>query len=247
VAEGSKILVIGESCLDIFHYGDCARLAPAAPVPIFNPRSFTKTEGMAMNVQKNIESLGQECDIITNPNWKEVTKSRYVHLNTNQMILRIDEGDEKIDRVDVKKLDLLKYNTIIISDYCKGFLTTEDIEDITSRHDRVFLDTKKILGPWAHNARFIKINFNEYCRSKHLLDETLNSKLIVTMGPRGTKYQDEVFGVKEVEIKDTSGAGDTFLAGLVYQYEKTEDIKEAIGFANACATTVVQKRGVSVV
>ena len=76
MTEGSKILVIGESCLDIFHYGDCARLAPAAPVPIFNPRSFTKKEGMAMNVQKNIESLGQECDIITNPNWKEVTKSR---------------------------------------------------------------------------------------------------------------------------------------------------------------------------
>jgi sugar/nucleoside kinase (ribokinase family) len=50
-----------------------------------------------------------------------------------------------------------------------------------------------------------------------------------------------------VEIKDTSGAGDTFLSGLVCNYEKTGDIREAIEFANACATTVVQKRGVSVI
>ena len=54
-------------------------------------------------------------------------------------------------------------------------------------------------------------------------------------------------GLKGVEIKDLSGAGDTFLAGLVCNYLNTNDIKQAIIFANECATKVVQRRGVNVV
>jgi bifunctional ADP-heptose synthase (sugar kinase/adenylyltransferase) len=32
-----KILVIGDSCEDIFRYGKVNRLAPEAPVPVINP------------------------------------------------------------------------------------------------------------------------------------------------------------------------------------------------------------------
>ena len=31
-----KLLVIGESCLDVYQYGDSVRLCPEAPVPVFN-------------------------------------------------------------------------------------------------------------------------------------------------------------------------------------------------------------------
>jgi sugar/nucleoside kinase (ribokinase family) len=44
---------------------------------------------------------------------------------------------------------------------------------------------------------------------------------------------------------DVSGAGDTFLAGLVVKYMETKDIKEAIRFANKIAVEVVKKRGVA--
>ena len=53
--------------------------------------------------------------------------------------------------------------------------------------------------------------------------------------------------VKEVPIKDVSGAGDTFLAGLVVEYLKTKDIKKSIKFAQECTTKVVQKHGVATV
>ena len=54
----------------------------------------------------------------------------------------------------------------------------------------------------------------------------------------------ETFSVNEVSVKDVSGAGDTFMAGLVVKYIKTLDIKESIHFAQECTTTVVQKIGV---
>ena len=55
---------------------------------------------------------------------------------------------------------------------------------------------------------------------------------------------DETFPVKKVSVKDVSGAGDTFMAGLVVKYIKTLDIKESIHFAQECTTKVVQKIGV---
>ena len=32
-----KVLVIGDSCTDKFVYGECNRICPEAPVPVFNP------------------------------------------------------------------------------------------------------------------------------------------------------------------------------------------------------------------
>ena len=49
---------------------------------------------------------------------------------------------------------------------------------------------------------------------------------------------------EEVSVKDVSGAGDTFISGLVVEYVKTKDIKKAINFAQECTTKVVQQIGV---
>ena len=73
------------------------------------------------------------------------------------------------------------------------------------------------------------------------------SKLIITRGPYGCEYQTKIYPVSSVEVKDTSGAGDTFLSGLVRKYIETKDIGQSIKFANKCATKVVQKRGVSII
>ena len=67
------------------------------------------------------------------------------------------------------------------------------------------------------------------------------------MGPKGSVYKDVIHPVPKVEIKDVSGAGDSFIAGLVVKYIENNDIIDAIRFANCCATKVVQKKGVSIV
>jgi sugar/nucleoside kinase (ribokinase family) len=71
--------------------------------------------------------------------------------------------------------------------------------------------------------------------------------LIVTLGGEGCLYNGKNYPVKKVSVKDVSGAGDTFLAGLVYGYLDTNSIYKAIKFAQECTTIVVQKHGVSTV
>jgi bifunctional ADP-heptose synthase (sugar kinase/adenylyltransferase) len=63
-----KILVIGDSCIDIFRYGKVDRLAPEAPIPIIVPEKETSNPGMAGNVVANLKALGAKVDFITNQN-----------------------------------------------------------------------------------------------------------------------------------------------------------------------------------
>ena len=242
-----KILVIGDSCRDIFIYGKIDRVAPEAPVPVIEPLYKKENPGMAANVVENLKSLEVDVDFITNNG--NIRKIRYVDERYNQMVLRVDENDmvERVD--DTELMQLHRYDAIVISDYCKGFLMESDIEFICNNYENVFIDTKKMLGDWIKNASFIKINQLEHKKNFEIIPNypELNNKLIVTQGKKGCIYNGEVFKVKEVPIKDVSGAGDTFLAGLVVEYLKTKDIKKSIKFAQECTTKVVQKHGVATV
>jgi len=244
-----RILVIGESCKDIYQYGDCVRLCPEAPVPVFRSGNLkTENPGMAKNVWRNIKSLVDfDVDIETNKNWLSITKTRCVDNRTNYIIVRIDEGDDGYSRCDVKSIEYHKYDVIVISDYNKGFLTESDIEYVSNQHSTTFLDTKKILGEWCKKIKFIKINEFEYERTKHKLTPELIEKMIITLGPNGARHKGIGFPVPKVEIKDTSGAGDTFVAALASSYATTKDIFKAIEFANENATKVVQRKGVSTI
>ena len=245
-----KILVVGDSCTDVFTYGDTLRLAPEGPAPVFNP-SFSKSNGgMASNVVSNIKAIGSHVTLITQD--EQITKTRYIDERTNTLLLRIDEND-KTSKISQGKLREICnnffqetfYDAIVISDYCKGFLSEEDIELIATRNNNVFLDTKKILGEWCNDVTFIKINHTEFDRTKHTIEYLgIYEKMIITRSHEGCEYHNELYPVEKVNIKDVSGAGDTFISGLVCEYIRTNDIVKAIKFAQDCATKVVQKKGV---
>ena len=161
------------------------------------------------------------------------------------MFFRVD-SEHDIDRIDLTDIDL-NYDIVVVSDYNKGFLEKEDIEFICKTHKNVFLDTKKILGPWALAARYIKINDYEYKNSLQHITNDLNKLIIHTSGATGCFFQGENFPVEKVEVKDTSGAGDSFMAALVVKFLETEDIKKSINFANLRAAEVVKHRGVTLI
>lgn len=244
----NKVLVIGDSCIDVFSYGRCERICPDAPVPVFIPTKVVENGGMAANVAANLESLGVETYLYTND--KKIKKTRFIDAKTNHMFLRVDSNDDKIEAAPHlhSKDNLKEFDAIVVADYDKGFLTDDDLYYLCQNHDQVFVDTKKKLKGWQIDAFLIKINKDEFNSTKDTIDLTATN-LVVTMGNEGAVWMKtgETFGVEEVEVKDMTGAGDTFMAGLVAKFLETGSIEEGIKFGNACATQVVQKRGVSVV
>ena len=245
-----KILVIGESCRDVFHYGDCSRLCPDAPVPVFKLVSTFETWGMAKNVENNLLSLGATVDVITNENYKMITKIRYMDNRTNHMFLRVDKNDNKYGKLsieDLHKVDFNQYDAVVVSDYNKGFLSENILKEISQKHQTTLIDTKRELSEWSNKYCFIKLNNKEYENNIKNINPVLSDKIIVTKGQHGSIYHNKIYSVPKVEVKDTSGAGDTFVAGLCYKFVESKDIEKSINYANECATRVVQKRGVGVI
>ena len=77
-----------------------------------------------------------------------------------------------------------------------------------------------------------------------LRNSNIAKKIIVTKGSSGAYFNGKLFPVEKVEVKDTTGAGDSFMAALVVEYSNSKDIEKSIDFANKKATEIVKHRGV---
>ena len=244
-----KILLIGDSCVDKFHYGVCNRISPEAPVPVLVHKKTVMVGGMVNNVKSNLLSFGsQRLKITCISNKEKIVKERFVDLNSGQHIMRFDSGeDRKIQPLDMDHIEIkniFNYDLVIISDYNKGFVTEGIAKKICQEcllHSiPVFVDTKKE-DVRCFEGSFIKINQKEFKSLKYSLPK---QQMIVTKGPSGATWNGIDFPTKSSQVLDVSGAGDTFLAILAYKFlETNRDIRASIGFANLAASYCVQKSG----
>ena len=231
-----KILLVGDNCIDVYQYGTIDRLSPEAPVPVFVPTYKEEREGMAGNVAKNLEALGCEVNYLFG---ETSVKTRLIDERSRQQIVRID-NDVVSTPITFDTAIPNVYDAIVVSDYNKGTVSYELIEELIALSIPIFIDTKKtdlerMQGAW------VKINELEYSKIKSEC-----SGLIVTRGSRGASavHHEIDVAAPSVEVVDVTGAGDTFLAALTYQYLDTGDIEQAIRFANQASAVTVQHLGV---
>lgn len=230
-----KILLIGDKGTDVYTYGNITRISPEAPIPVFEPISSVEKPGMADNVRVNLEALGCAVTFM----YGDVSiKERLIDIRSKQQVVRIDKDTKSVPLLVNKGL-LKGYDAIVISDYNKGSVTYELIEQAIRIGVPVFVDTKKtdlerMQGAW------VKINELEYSKVKSKC-----TGLIVTRGGKGADalFQEFSTTAPNVEVVDVTGAGDTFLSALAYMYLNTQDIKVAMEFATRAASITVQHLG----
>ena len=243
-----KILVIGEKCIDKFMYCDVSRFSPEAPVPVLNPIEIVENDGMSGNVVRNI--LAMKSDSLVS-HWCQdeiITKTRFVEKKSNHMFLRLDDGESnisKVELIDERVEELSNFNIVIVSDYDKGFMTNDDLLTIGKNSKMSILDSKRKLSKEIVSSfTFVKLNEKESLQNSDLLE---CKNILVTLGSKGTKFNDEVYpSPNPQETIDVSGAGDTFTSAFILKYLETGDIKTSIIYANEMASIVVSKRGVAV-
>lgn len=237
-----KILLIGDNCEDVYQYGTVDRISPEAPVPVFKFSHEERKPGMAGNVARNLEALGCEVNYL---HGKTSTKTRIVDLRSRQQIVRIDNdtASEPIEFVtDIPDI----YDAVVISDYNKGTITYEVVDEIRNNFKGpIFMDTKKQDLACFHGI-FVKINELEYNNRW-----SINDHLIVTLGSRGAMYKtgrdpkhETVYNCPSVEVVDVTGAGDTFLSAFAFEFLRSHNHAMAIDFANRAASVTVQHFGV---
>ena len=243
------ITIIGESCCDIFNYGNVTRLCPEAPVPVLTDIKKESNSGMAGNVRQNLLAHDSSININLMTQSKVIKKTRYIDDKTNHMFLRVDEGENEVDTLILTPetvQTITESDLVIVSDYNKGFLTEEVLIQIGKLSKLSIIDTKKTISKdLIDSFTFIKLNEHEYQRNKHISDKN-KDKFIITLGMNGAKHNDIIFpSPSPKQTIDVSGAGDTFTAFFSLKYFETKNIAESITFANQMASIVVSKRGVA--
>ena len=178
-----KVLIIGDSMIDTYLWGEINRMSPEAPVPIVEVKKHENRLGGAANVALNLKALGANpilCSVIgtgergvlfvklmkesnlstegilsTNKR-KTTIKTRVIAENKHQ--LRIDEEEicpiEQVEEFLKLTISLMEnIDVVILQDYNKGVLTPEIIEGVISTANKKGIPT--IVDPK-------KLNFNSY-------------------------------------------------------------------------------------
>ena len=230
-----RILVIGDACIDEYRYGEIRRVNPESTAPLLSFEDSEEKLGMAFNVAKNLRSFGAVVELLVPTEMSR--KIRYIDRRTGEHLLRVDHDVQAQPCLIGSKY---MFDAIVISDYDKGFVTNEGVQKLRKRFKGpIYMDTKK------HNLAdfpgiYIKINQRELYESTSIPEP---DKLIVTYGAKGCGYKESLYPAKVIEVVDVCGAGDVFLAAMVYKHLETGDMDVALPFANEKAALSCQSLG----
>ena len=288
--------------LDNYIIGNTNRISPEGPILVLDIVKEVKMLGGVGNVVRNLSTLATEThlvsllgndlmsnevekklniinvnkDLVRDSNRPTITKSRYI--SNNQQILRVDK--EKTDFIDKKienkifnysKKRILKTDVVIISDYNKGLITKNLLKRIVSFANKnkkpVIIDPKStdfdkykgatIVTPNIKELELVakkKLNSDKEIIniSKKLIFKFNFKHLLITMGKSGmmliSKNNKNVikFDAEAKEVFDVSGAGDTVASFIAAGIGSSLKIEEVIKIANIAAGVVVGKTGTSV-
>jgi len=265
----AKLLIVGDLIVDETWYVDSRKLSPEAPVPVAyltTPKPHLSPGGASLAAsyahKQNYESVFLTAANRENRLWLEkkgieihslepirnVTKTRYIDVNSNYHLLRVD-NDEVVD-FPVITPDRLRpvleglldnISCLVMLDYRKGiFLNTETtqmmIKLAVSKGIPVYVDTRCNVDKFRQST-FLKLNEKEYVAAAAAQDintpQELCKKLnvpnvIITKGKLGAelytitgnsyKYSPTVG--KHTGTPDVTGCGDVFDVNFCYYYFK---------------------------
>jgi|TARA_B110000027_G_scaffold134118_1_gene164998 D-beta-D-heptose 7-phosphate kinase / D-beta-D-heptose 1-phosphate adenosyltransferase len=190
------------------------------------------------------------------------TKTRFIQNDSNH-VLRVDSEKFQETFKSEKKLikDCKKNDLVLVIDYSKGIVKKKTIKNLIKKNLNVFVDPKN--DPVYYKGAFlVKPNMKrlkmwigmKFDKNKcfELLKEMNWKWLVVTDGEKGVHIfnnlnQYKRFFSKTDSLKDVSGAGDTFMASLIYYHFKGIDIFKSSELACIAATKVVEKKEVQTI
>jgi len=271
-----KILVVGDSMIDVSLTCEVTRLSPEAPIPIYDILRRDKAAGGAANVAANIHAMGGDVTLLTAvassaalpkgplstivPAENTTTKTRV--FVDGVMRTRIDDDyiltEEESETFCARFVDMFRpYEVIVFSDYGKG--TLRHVSDMLAHCDNrtTIVDPKGTNWQKYAGTTVIKGNYTEVnavTDDMGRLARELNvDYLIQTLGAQGSNLHYSAGGdnllVKPLRTTcvDATGAGDSYLAAMAVALSERVPMHEAAEWGSVAGAIAVSRLGTHVV
>jgi rfaE bifunctional protein kinase chain/domain len=268
--------------LDLYIEGEVNRISPEAPVPVVKETNTYYTLGGVGNVANNLRSLGVDVDCIStvgndnegmailfklqesfiNPDIVTMIDDRPTTLKTriisdkhNSQMIRLDR--EVNSKIDHKKFILPneKYDIIIISDYGKGVITSQLLNDLSSKYN-----CDIIVDPHPSNMHLydtsiliLTPNTDELKQIHEMKLKILAENILETKGSKGMTLFKQSGLRYDIPIENPSyvysviGAGDTVISVLGACVSVGFEVLKSARIANECAQYVIKKPGTALI
>lgn len=294
----TRVLVIGDLILDCYIWGRVNRISPEAPVPVVEVTSDTFMLGGAANVAYNIAALGGKAKVagvagkdrageilrglldekkvghaIIEDNRPTTVKTRVIA--HNQQVVRFDKEDKKRisakvfnNMMSILKKAVSECDSVIISDYKKGVVSSELIKGLLSSGGQgkfIAVDPKVGHFHYYKGVSLVTPNLSEAAQGagvdikdnrtlvkagRELINKLACTAVLITRGEEGMS----LFGKKTVvhiptyarHVYDVTGAGDTVIAAFTLAYSSGATMEQAALIANHAAGIVVGEVGAAV-
>jgi D-beta-D-heptose 7-phosphate kinase/D-beta-D-heptose 1-phosphate adenosyltransferase len=278
-----NVVVIGDIMLDHYLRGEITRLSPEAPVPVVNFKMESFNAGGAGNVAANVASLGarpflfgivgkdsagqklreilEHIPVPFFPYDEGITTEKIRVIGGKQHIVRIDKEDTipKNPFFPYLRECLAKCDIVIVSDYAKGTINEEIMQELKRSGKRILVDPKPRNMRLYTEGFLIKLNekesleatgANDVNRAGEILREKCASNIIITRGEKGMLLFPLNGSKVEVptnpkEVYDVVGAGDTVIAVLALAVSSGASLEDSCILANYAAEIKVGKAGTS--
>ena len=207
--------------------------------------------------------------IVTNINYSSPVKKRIVQ-NDHQFCRLDEENHSKLKKIDEIKIikfinkNIYKFQSLIISDYSKGFLTpsliSKTIKIFKNNKKKIFTDPKNKNISIYKGSNYICPNQNElgnffdYEKLKinknntlKLIEKAKSDALIVTKGSHGISIlskDKKIINISQqtVNVYDVTGAGDTFISFFSYLTSNKIDVINSVKISSYACIKIVQKK-----
>ena len=253
-AQTKKVLFVGETIIDVYHYGRTLGMPRKAPIVCLEYKHTETFQGGVIAAARHAETF---CRTVHVASWQTLRKDRYIEESHNRKLFEVYADSVALAAPVLPAL--ADYDAVVVTDYGHGMLDGALIERLQeARFLAVNVQTNS--GNYGFNlaTKYRKVDYlcvdepearlatqNQHGPIEQSLEalSRIGSKAVITLGARGAIGTGNVMSPSFFgSVVDTMGAGDAFFAVTAVLAEDTP-MPELLRIGNAAGKLKAQIQG----
>jgi len=253
---GMRVLFVGETIVDVYHYGRLLGRATKEPIIVLEQLSTEIFTGGVVAAANHARSFCARVDTISN---RRVRKVRWLDTGHMRKLFEVYYEPQEMPQGTLN-MPIGDYDAVIVTDYGHGMIDSEMIGKLMSKARFLAVNVQTNAGNYGfslatkyHDVDYLCMDELEARLATHNQHDTIEEslkllsriapKVVITLGGNGAIATGGLRAPAFTDrIIDTMGAGDAFFA-VTALFAKDSAMPELLRIGNAAAALKCQILG----